>query len=140
MRLPVELRDMVWELQLPGPRTIKILEGTLRDGRRTAGAARVLVPTLLHICKESRDFALRFYRLSFENQLRHKPIYFDCERDLLFIPNERQMRAFYGRYSLKERPQTLHEMAETEALVGSSWDQWLFHAHSIVIFLISNTN
>jgi hypothetical protein len=122
MRLPVELRDIVWELQLPGPRTITITEDVVHKSLddpdlRIAKAAKTPVPTLLHICKESRDFALRFYRLSFEIELADRPIYFDFERDLLFIPSERHLKAFYGRDSLKERPETLHYMAETEASV-----------------------
>jgi hypothetical protein len=122
MRLPVELRDMVWELQLPDPRTITITEDVVHKSLddpdlRIAKAAKTPVPTLLHICKESRDFALRFYRLSFEIELAGRPIYFDFERDLLFIPSERHLKAFYGRDSLKERPETLHYMAETEASV-----------------------
>jgi len=122
MRLPVELRDIVWELQLPGPRTITITEDVVHKSLddpdlRKAKAAKTPVPTLLHICKESRDFALRFYRLSFEIELADRPIYFDFERDLLFIPSERHLKAFYGRDSLKERPETLHYMAETEASV-----------------------
>jgi hypothetical protein len=128
MKMPVELRDMVWELQLPGPRTITITEDVAHNSLndldfRTAKAAKTLVPTLLHICKESREFALRFYRLSFENELAGRPIYFDSVRDLLFIPNERHLKAFYGRDSLKERPETLHYMAETEASVRTPLSQ-----------------
>jgi hypothetical protein len=115
---------MIWELQLPGPRTVTITRGRYVPGRiYTAKAQKIPVPTLLHVCKESRDFALRFYRLSFKTEFLGRPVYFDYERDLLFFPSESDLCSFYGRSSLKERREDLHEMAETEASVRISWNQ-----------------
>lgn len=113
---------MIWADPLPGPRTITIVH----DGRTSsvygkkypAQAKSAPIPQLIHVCKDSRRFAMQHYSLSFGPQLQGRPIYFDCKRDLLYIAHRASMQAFYGRFSLKERPDALHEMEEVESLVS----------------------
>jgi hypothetical protein len=61
---------------------------------------------------------MQYYSLGFGSQLHGRPVYFDYKRDLLYIAHRGSMEAFYGSFSLKERPDTLHEMDEVEALVS----------------------
>ncbi|KAI1136764.1 hypothetical protein F5Y05DRAFT_420063 [Hypoxylon sp. FL0543] len=51
--LPPELRVVIWELCLPGPRNVTVLE------RHTPA------PVVLHVCRESRDLAQQSYELAF---------------------------------------------------------------------------
>jgi 2EXR family/SAP domain len=89
--LPPELRDLVWEYSLPGPRTL--CPGTRIWGETAEGWAEdttVLYfpkdqhtpnPSALSVCRESRKIALQRYRLCFGTP----NVYADLTRDILFF-------------------------------------------------------
>ena len=80
----------------------------------------VVIPAMLHVNKELREFALRLYKLCFSAQLRKGPIYFDVKRDLIHFGTRYCLLRFYGREnSLKEKPATLNLMRGTEASVST---------------------
>lgn len=61
---PPELQNMIWRYSLPGPRVI-------RAKLRSAGYfvfRDALPPTALHVCRSSRQEALRFYELLSESE------------------------------------------------------------------------
>jgi hypothetical protein len=93
--LPPEIRREIWRCLLPGPRVIHIM-GSARAGGGKCFVDTVDNPTLLHICQESRIFALEKYQLSFEPHLR-RPIYFDFSLDILLMQNEKVLSMFFER-------------------------------------------
>ena len=57
--------------------------------------ANFTTPTILHVCKESRDIGLKAYTLELQPQLGH-PVYFNWACDTLFMENFDALLAFYG--------------------------------------------
>jgi hypothetical protein len=102
-KLPPELRNTIWEMMLPPPRVIRILahweENTSQPGAQLK-AEDASVPVVLHVNKESRGSAERFYTLTFWNQLQRGPIYFDFNRDTMFLPREADLNYFTTNISM----------------------------------------
>lgn len=110
-KLPFELRRMIWQLVLPRKRVLAIEEKARaappadyqyqRDWQLFSSAQ---TPTLLHVCREARLEALRFYKLMFKKPLspfrvsaRHglvTPFYMDTTFDTLFLTTLRCLFAF----------------------------------------------
>jgi hypothetical protein len=92
--LPLELRLKIWSFIAPGPRTVSIkYKGlsfySIGKGFSAAAGWRSPdpVPTILHICQESRTEALKSYRLAFGSYLHSGRIYFDFSKDTLRFGN-----------------------------------------------------
>jgi hypothetical protein len=113
-KLPIEIRDMILELFLPGPRTITISKRSYK--RAKSGP----VPKLLQICQESRAFAERHYRLTLGSQLRGRVIYMDGKRDLLYISHDSAMSTLYGLPRVRTESDALRRMEDVEANVCAS--------------------
>lgn len=97
-RLPAEIRLFIWSL-CRIPRIVCIRRGTDFDaGNNTAQPAycraRASLPAMLCTCRESREFALQFYKKCFRLQLLHA-IYFDPSIDSLFMTDIATSNAFY---------------------------------------------
>ncbi|KAH6720230.1 hypothetical protein BKA61DRAFT_668147 [Leptodontidium sp. MPI-SDFR-AT-0119] len=90
LKLPAELRLMVWELVLPGERVVRIQEFTECSRHHKPSAScrcigsKARVPTLLHVCRETRLLALKSYTIAFKNRLL-KPTYFNPKVDILLF-------------------------------------------------------
>jgi outer membrane phospholipase A len=86
-KLPVELRVMIWKLLIPGPRIIKV--NFNQKNKRKIGAkltATIRIPILLHIKKETRNLALKYYqRIAFQYPKYKMGFFIDFERDALFF-------------------------------------------------------
>jgi hypothetical protein len=80
-KLPMELRLKIWKMARPEGRYI-LLEHSRK--RRRAVFSRAKVPALLHACQESRDIALKWYKLSFGTHSSFGKTYFDAEIDGLY--------------------------------------------------------
>ncbi|KAF7954178.1 hypothetical protein EAE96_005309 [Botrytis aclada] len=104
--LPGELRHMIYKLCRPAPRVIQIHNSSLGNWENLARRAipsympsnlyeyfsiqvarctNVTVPVLLHINRDSREYALRFYTVIFTDPIHGQPVYFDLRRDVLEI-------------------------------------------------------
>ncbi|OBT80025.1 hypothetical protein VF21_01189 [Pseudogymnoascus sp. 05NY08] len=99
-KLPTEIRLMVWDFCLPGPRVVDV-----RMRRRFVRVSTRKVfnfprfissldhPVILHICSESRSLALKHYELSFPNTMKTKTvisparIYIDFSIDTVWFDN-----------------------------------------------------
>jgi hypothetical protein len=99
--LPIEIRQEILTLAIPDARTVTIwsrepdmLFGEERQEFDKTGPD--LVPSLLHVNKEMREFAMKWYTLSFARQLRGRAIWFDFNRDTLRLCSKRALRRFWG--------------------------------------------
>ncbi|OBT69552.1 hypothetical protein VE03_01110 [Pseudogymnoascus sp. 23342-1-I1] len=99
-QLPTELRLMVWEFCLPGPRVVDIRmcrksiptsTGELLDVSRFISS--VDHPVMLHVCSESRRLARQHYRLAFPKKTKTEwspaKIYVDFSIDTIWFDNLR---------------------------------------------------
>jgi hypothetical protein len=90
--LPLQIRQIIWRLSLPGPRFIR----TRPFQRSISKSSHKLdvcfsyysnnpstSPTALYVCNESRQVALSIYRRLRVMDPRSKPIYFSHDRDTL---------------------------------------------------------
>ncbi|KAG4436779.1 hypothetical protein IFR05_007754 [Cadophora sp. M221] len=105
-RLPVELRDKIWETAIPGPRLVtmrvqlqqqhdKPLNKLAESNKiRIATDADVIPTALLHTNVESRNLALRHYEEAFDGIDGFRQIFFDFKRDILCLEGDRVLARF----------------------------------------------
>jgi hypothetical protein len=106
-KLPSELRQIIWTLALPKPRTIMVTSRAFvtYDERMSpvrnfrAGHNAQIVPCVLHVCAESRNLGLKTYQPAFATQLRARPIYFNFQSDTLYMKDSFALESFCGGYS-----------------------------------------
>lgn len=93
-KLAVELQHMIWKFAVAshGSRTVRV---KIKDmwskerselwgsGRWREAKASTDVPALLRATHDSRQVALRRWHLTFKHHLRHQPVYFDWNNDVL---------------------------------------------------------
>jgi hypothetical protein len=93
LELPKEIRRMIWYAALPGPRIVVIRERLLRKICRWSGAnlegiwSKGTAPSLLFVCRESREIASKFYVESFSRRY-YQPFpetYFNFENATLYL-------------------------------------------------------
>jgi hypothetical protein len=90
-KLPRELRDKIWDFTLPRQRVVNVTYNADKNSYTTP----IRVPMTLHICQESRERALRRYKLSFGAQKGEARIYFNFEDDLLYMDMDRPESTTY---------------------------------------------
>jgi hypothetical protein len=89
-KLPIELRLMIWNEALPGPRLVDA-NFQFEDGEFPFGSdlvsctTRTPPPAVLGVCHESRAEALKRYNLCFATWGGRTTTYFDLQVDTLFI-------------------------------------------------------
>jgi len=124
---------MVWEFALPPPQIITITKYNSTRGPRgltgyTSKQPRApyhKAPSMLYVCSQSRAVALEHYTESFGERLEY-PIFFDVERDTLFMADGRTLDAFYRKTSrLEGEPQDIedsirHMMIATSNVVDNN--------------------
>jgi hypothetical protein len=92
--LPAELQFIIWgyATQNLEPRTVKVgLKWETAYDTNSTYAAKYPIPALLHTCSHSRTIALKTYKPYFTKRLE-APIYFNTEKDTLFVEGEYFMR------------------------------------------------
>ncbi|KAL2072985.1 hypothetical protein VTL71DRAFT_10309 [Oculimacula yallundae] len=83
-RLPLELRNMIWEASISDPRIMVVAEHSQKRIPRLETKSRAAaVPSLLHTNVEARSVAVKKY-IPFAARWG-KPIYFDFNHDILRI-------------------------------------------------------
>ena len=100
-KLPLELRLEIMDLVCAFVRVITIHEDDKVNTHTFDGRSRIWrnyrakatcitgrLPTVLHINKEFRTYGLKFYKTAFRHRLHNKPIYFNFDVDVLYIPDE----------------------------------------------------
>jgi hypothetical protein len=92
-KLPTELRLKIWKYALPGPRAIKVQRGWPTFSHRIRAVAKP--PAVLQTNSESRQLAMRFYELSFNNAIKGRPISIDYQVDALYMESWDAFKAFY---------------------------------------------
>lgn len=99
-KLPTEIRYMIWNLCLPGPRVVDVrmrrksiptTTGEILDVARFISS--VDHPILLHVCSESRKLARQHYKLSFPKRTMSEwspaQTYIDFSIDTVWFDNLR---------------------------------------------------
>ncbi len=79
-RLPPEIREMIWKLCLPGPRAVRARRCSKGPGYLISSAP---IPMLLHLCNESRKYALKTFSIVGQSWNRLGGFYFDERSDFL---------------------------------------------------------
>ncbi len=90
--LPIELRLEIWQFSLPRKRILEIkkVKEAYRWGKDFMDGFGVpdSIPATLHVCRESREEGLRFYRPSFGRSYGSATTYFDPTFDTIFFRHE----------------------------------------------------
>lgn len=98
LELPVELRLIVWSFAHPEARFVRLQchqlphqtsEVDRSNCRQSTSTAKV--PSPLHACNESREVALKWYRLSFALDNSPRTFYFDWEVGGLITQDDRHV-------------------------------------------------
>jgi hypothetical protein len=98
--LPSEIRDMIWEEVCRFPNIIKT-DKTYDDyvaehpnqspglarSRNIPGKIYYKVPSVLHVCAQSRRVALQRYKLLAGNPLNDQKLYINCHDDIMLHPD-----------------------------------------------------
>jgi hypothetical protein len=123
LKLPTELRLMIWEYSLPGPRTIiimrkdvhwkQVLKRMAAEGYAepvTGAVAITTVPAILHVSFEAREYAQNYYKLSFGDFLIYKPVYFNFDIDTLYFDGPGAVQAFLVEPRVEVRHKNVDEL------------------------------
>ena len=92
-RLPAELRIDIWELTIP--RQQRIVNLIYDAGQDRYFSFNSTVPTLLHVCSESRQIGLKEYKLCFGTKSHPASIPFCHSRDILLLDDWLSSLDFY---------------------------------------------
>ncbi|KAJ8069103.1 hypothetical protein OCU04_002776 [Sclerotinia nivalis] len=81
---PAEIRNMIWGMTIK-QRLVEI-RFTRNEGIQNCNTHDFIadIPAILHLCHESRDFALKYYELAFFHPGAVAPVYFNFELDILY--------------------------------------------------------
>lgn len=126
-KLPTEIRLMIWDFCLPGPRVVdvKIRRCFFRASTRKVFKLPRFIssldhPAILHICSESRLLALKHYKLAFPNTMKTKAetsparIYIDFSIDTVWFDN---LHYFPTQWDYAARPSPNTDLAKIRFLV-----------------------
>ncbi|THV52059.1 hypothetical protein BGAL_0090g00110 [Botrytis galanthina] len=84
MEFPPEIRRMIWELTIE-QRLVEVrFENYELYANKTTHDFVADVPIALHICRESRNFAMGHYELAFDHDGAITPAYFNLKLDILY--------------------------------------------------------
>ncbi|KAK0100701.1 hypothetical protein ONS95_007153 [Cadophora gregata] len=107
--LPLELRQSVFAIavsDLP-PRNIEVIRTCNHSPHESITVASYTIPALLHACKESREEAIKTYKLCFEKRLKNGAIYFNFEKDRIAFSDFKTMYFFLSMDSGPKDPTML---------------------------------
>ncbi|KAH9240674.1 hypothetical protein K456DRAFT_31705 [Colletotrichum gloeosporioides 23] len=100
LKLPVELRVMIWHLSLPRTRIVSIQCSTtslFEMNDSSWGTSPAIIPANLHTCRESRQEAMRYYNLRFGVAGPPK-IFFNPQIDILHFGPAKGFMASSAQY------------------------------------------
>lgn len=104
-KLPLEIRRMIWVHSLPGPRIVDLRFSNLGPRRGFPNKWQLISPTeipiALHVCKESREEAKRYYKLTFDYDGREPHVYFDFSMDTVHLPGDEKSGAIWNFWDSK---------------------------------------
>jgi hypothetical protein len=105
-KLPPELRLKICKLALPNSRAIMIRKPYCKHKAQHPHHCRdksLAPPHLLHVDRECREVALKYYNLAFADYL-HNPVYFDFSRDILCFEDSTAAFRFTCIDAFKPKP------------------------------------
>lgn len=97
---------VIWKLTYEPPKVVTISKDDetikkIKANQNNAGTiylakAAYKVPTIIHVCHESRAIGLERYTRAFKEQLGGNAVYFDYNNDVLLFTSFNALRHFYG--------------------------------------------
>jgi 2EXR family len=61
-------------------------------------------PALLHTNVEAKEVAAKHYKLAFNDNLKHRPVWFDFSIDILYFNDNLAASCFFERFSMHADP------------------------------------
>lgn len=123
--MPLEIRANIWKAFIPGGRVVDVIFSEDQDRYFSFGAT---VPTVLHVCQESRRVGLKAYTLCFGTESHPASIPFDLTADCLLFDN--WLTASETKYE-NPRSQQWSCTGELIRLIGSMGQFELSNIHRI---------
>lgn len=112
-RLPLELRLQIWNLALPGPRVVQVIEAKKRHMLTRQASyhwtSNSPSPILLRVCKESREEALRTYTAAFGRNENDGRVYVDFDKDTVFFGRRDKLKTLISHYGTLEIESIIEE-------------------------------
>jgi len=140
--LPNELRSFIWQLACRGPRLVQLRRKRCSEDGSPTVTSRAPIPTVLHVCQESRAEALRRYTLSFGRwtgkQLYKPRVYFDFKQDkITFEGQERRDITFCQLFGFiaREELEKIHSVVIHERHI-ESFASLLCHFRSVKVVIV----
>ncbi|KAI1074440.1 hypothetical protein F5B20DRAFT_574139 [Whalleya microplaca] len=124
-RLPLELRDQIWEYALPEPRVFEVLDSPCPTRSRTEHSGRLLFadirneppPGIAHVCHDAREAVSRRYKpVVFSGTVKH----LDLRRDIILLDSYLQVRRLLKVIRLLSQIEPIRRNA-TRLALGTSW-------------------
>lgn len=84
LKLPYEIRQQIWKIVAEERRTV-VVKANLPGNHSIRLSSSSPPPAMLHVCAESREVALKYYTLAFGRHGHPAQIYFNFDRDILFL-------------------------------------------------------
>ncbi|KAI2612840.1 uncharacterized protein GGS25DRAFT_138286 [Hypoxylon fragiforme] len=149
-QLPIELRLIIWSYNLPGPRIVEIKCSTdsteplltsqlgQDDNRRIVCTSTSPIPVNLHVCRESRLYGLKQYRLLFGISPQPGRVFFDARKDTLYFGARQKLTAsgtLLEKFVSLVQPEDLaqvHRIAINEGLIKGHRSAAQFIAEKIL--------
>jgi hypothetical protein len=118
--LAAELRSTIWEMAEPAPRRVDVL--FKKHPRYMIHKFKADIPTLLHVCRESRYEMKKTYEVVFKHDKALNQCYFNFERDTLFLPWTPDLQQKWWNFATKSKSPNGIQKVQKLALDAAAFD------------------
>ncbi|KAI5853286.1 hypothetical protein GGS23DRAFT_524226 [Durotheca rogersii] len=124
-KLPLELRDMIWEYALPEPRVFEVLDSPCSAQPQNTPSARLMFadvrneppPSIARVSRDARQAVLRRYKpIVFSGTVKH----LDLCRDIILLDSYLQVKRLLKVMRLLSQIESIRRSV-TKIALGTSW-------------------
>ncbi|CAG8958812.1 hypothetical protein HYFRA_00011763 [Hymenoscyphus fraxineus] len=143
--LPIELRRMIWNFTLE-PRTVCVAFDSpfhdLGDQHHRAKGffTKTLLPTALHVCRDSREAVIKSYPLAFGSVLTSPKTRFNFNIDTLFLDDDMDRHFVLFFNAMKYEELTRIKRLALDDIEDELWDQNPYGYSSSGGYIIDKSN